>query len=247
MQPPVKKSRTWVWLLGIAGLGLLLCGGGGALFIGLAIYNAPPATENDDPIGTKSPTRSPGSLPTPGPLTTGKVEKIDLSPWADRTEYGTTTYSAGELVMNSARARFYYVLCAADTYKSELATVRLSVRNVQDASTSLGYGLVFHSNPQPLQQGYAFLIDTKKKKYRVVRHEPGKEIDVVVWASSDAINEGTETNVLEVRHKDDMNELYINGEKVTSIRNTFGYQGGVVGLYTADAIKIGFKDFEIEK
>ncbi len=245
MQPPATKSKTWLWLLGIVGLGVLLCGGGGALFIGLAIYNTPPDPNDPDPPinGSKTPVKS----PTPGPLSTGNVERIDLSPWADKTEYGTTAYSAGELVMSSARARYYYVLCAADTFKSEAATVRLSVRNIQDASTSLGYGLVFHSNPQPLQQGYAFLIDTKKRKYRVVRHEPGKELDVVVWTSSNAIKEGSETNVLEVRHKNDVNELYINGEMVTSIRNTFGYNGGVVGLYAADAIKIGFKNFEIER
>lgn len=246
MQPAPAKSKTWLWLLGIAGLGLLLCGGGGALFIGLAIYNAPDPDKPDPPInGKKTPTKSPVKSPTPGPLSTGKVEKIDLSTWAGKTEYGATAYSAGELVMNSARARYYYVLCASDNFKSEAATVRLTVRNIQDASTTLGYGLVFHSNPQPLQQGYAFLIDTKKKKYRVVRHEPGKELDVVAWASSNAIKDGSETNILEVRHKDDVNELYINGEMVTSIKNTFGYQGGVVGLYAADAIKVGFKDFEI--
>lgn len=246
MQPAAQKSKTWLWLLGIAGLGVLLCGGGGALFIGLAIYNADPDPDPDPdpPInGRKTPVKS----PTPGPLSTGNVEKIDLSSWVHKTTYGTTTYSAGELVMSSARARYYFVLCAADTSKSESATVRLSVRNIQDASTTLGYGLVFHSNPQPLQQGYAFLIDTKKRKYRVVRHEPQKEIDVVVWTSSNAIKEGSESNILEVRHKDDVNELYINGEMVTSIRNTFGYKGGVVGLYAADALKIGFKNFEIEK
>jgi hypothetical protein len=249
MQPPIRKSKTWVWLLGIVGLGLLLCGGGGALFAGLFIYYAPTDPEESDPpiIGGKSPTKSPPKSPTPGPLTTGTVEKIDLSPFSAKNEFGEATFASDELVMNSARSRYYYVVCALETYKSESATVRLTVRNIQDASTSLGYGLVFHSKPTPLQQGYAFLIDTRKRKYRVVRHEPGKEIDVVAWASSSAINEGSETNVLEVRHKNDFNELYINGELVTSIRNTFGYKDGVVGLYAADAIKIGFKNFEIER
>jgi hypothetical protein len=249
MQPPVKKSKTWVWLLGIVGLGLLLCGGGGALLFGLAIYNAPNDPNNPDPPvnGSKTPSRTPVKSPTPGTFPAGDVEKIDLAPFAAKNEFGAATFAGGELTMNSARARYYYVVCAADSYKSESATTRVTVRNTQDASTSLGYGVVFHSNPTPLQQGYAFLIDTKKKKYRVVRHEPGKEIDVVAWTSSDAINEGSENNILEVRHKDDMNELYINGQMVTSIRNTFGYQGGVVGLYAADGIKIGFKNFEIER
>lgn len=243
MQPPVKKSKTWLWLLGIVGLGLLLCGGGGALFVGLALYNVPPEPNYPDPPVNGQ--KTPGKSPTPGPLSTGDVEKIDLSSWVSKTDFGTTTFSGDEFQMSSARKNYYYVLCAPEENKSESATIRVAVRNIQDASTSLGYGLVFHSKPIPLQQGYAFLLDTKKKKYRVVRHEPGKELDVVAWSNSEAIKEGAETNVLEVRHKDDMNDLYINGVKVTSIRNTFGYQGGVVGLYAADAIKIGFKNFEI--
>lgn len=249
MQQPPKKSKTWLWLLGIIGLGVLLCGGGGILFAGLYIYGTPDDPNNPTPpvVAEKTPTKSPPKSPTPGGVTTGKVEKVDLSSWGVKNEFGAAIFEADELVMNSARARYYYVVCALETYKSESATVRLAVRNIQDASTSLGYGLVFHSKPEPLQQGYAFLIDTKKKKYRVVRHEPGKETDVVGWASSNAIKEGSETNMLEVRHKNDTNELYINGEMVTSIRNTFGYKGGVVGLYASDAIKIGFKNFEIER
>jgi len=34
---------------------------------------------------------------------------------------------------------------------------------------------------------------------------------------------------------------------VTSIKNVYGYSGGVVGLYSGDAAKIGFKDLEIRK
>src|SRR5262245_35771259 len=37
---PKKSSKTWLWVLGILGLVLLLCGGGFAGLIGIAIYNA---------------------------------------------------------------------------------------------------------------------------------------------------------------------------------------------------------------
>jgi hypothetical protein len=247
MQPQAKKSRTWLWLLGIAALGLLLCGGGAALFIGLAVYNAP--EDGNNVLNTPTPrggTPGPGSSPSPlGP--NADVRRVDLSSWVNTSQFGTTSFSGGEFVMSSKQKDYYYVLCATDEFKSENATVRVNLRNIGDASTSLGYGLVFHSNPTPLQQGYAFLIDTKKGKYKLVRHEPGKEVTVVPWTNSSAIKPGTETNQLEVRHKNDMNELFINGKTVTSVKNTFGYQGGVVGLYTGDGIKIGFKDLEIAK
>ena len=149
--------------------------------------------------------------------------------------------------MSAAREKYYYAMCAADTDKTENATVRVSVRNIKRGNTTLGYGLIFHSNPTPLQQGYALLLDSTKKRYRVVRHEPRKELVVVDWTNSDAINTGSEINKLEVKHKDDMNEIFINDKKVTTVRNTYGFKGGVAGLYAADGIKIGFSDLEIEK
>jgi hypothetical protein len=161
--------------------------------------------------------------------------------------FGTTVLTGDELTMGSKQKGYYYVLVAPDDYKTEDADTRVTLKNIDNASGSMGYGLIFHSNPQPLEQDYAFLIDTKKKKYRVVHHEPQKELSVVPWTSSPAIKEGTEENTLEVRDKDDKIELYINGTMVTSIRNVYGYSGGVVGLYSGDGVKITFKDLEIRR
>ena len=152
-----------------------------------------------------------------------------------------------ELVMGSIQKRYYYVLVAPDKFKTEAADTSVTVRNINNASSSLGYGLIFHSNPTPLQQDYAFLIDTKRKKYQVVHHEPQKETSVVGWTTSSAIKLGSEENVLEVRDLDDKIELYINGTMVTSIKNVYGYSGGVAGLYSGDGVKIGFKNLEIRK
>ena len=149
--------------------------------------------------------------------------------------------------MGSKQKGYYYVLAAPDDYKTEDANTSVTVRNIDDASSSLGYGLIFHSNPTPLQQDYAFLIDTKRKKYHVVHHEPQKESSVVSWTSSDAIKGGTAENVLEVRDLTDKIELYINGTMVTSIKNIYGYAGGVPGLYSGDGVKIAFKNLEIRK
>jgi hypothetical protein len=98
-----------------------------------------------------------------------------------------------------------------------------------------------------LQKDYAFLIDTKLKRYRVVRHEPSKEVAMVPWTKSNIIKEGSEENVLEARDKGDTIELYINDQLVTSIKDLYGHPNGVPGLYAGDAAKIGFKKLEIRK
>jgi len=176
------------------------------------------------------------------------MESVDLEPWVKEfSAYGNTEFTNGEFIMSSKKKGFYYVLVAPEEYKTEKADTRVTLRNVDNAAGSLGYGLIFHSNPTPLQQGYAFLIDTKKKKYRVVHHEPQSEKSVVSWTSSPAIKEGAEENVLEARDLDDKIELYINGTMVTSIKNVYGYSGGVPGLYAGDGVKVAFKNLEIRK
>lgn len=248
MQPAPKKSRTWLWLLGIFGIGVVLCGGGGILLVGLAYIAEPtdgPGGEDPVAVNGKKPDASP--TPSPGVFDKTSAKKLDLQKWVAQSEHGSTTFSAGELVMSSARQAYYYAMCAAEEDKTEDSTVRVTIRNLNSGNTNLGYGLIFHSKVQPLQQGYAFLIDTTKKRYRVVRHEPKKETAVVNWTRSDAINGGSDVNKIEVRHKNDINELYINDKMVTSVRNIYGFKGGVAGLYTGDGIKIGFRDLEIAK
>jgi len=149
--------------------------------------------------------------------------------------------------MGSKQKGFYYVLVAPAEYSTDSATTRVSARNIADAATSMGFGLIFHSDPTPLTKDYAFLIDSKKKRYRIVRHEPEKETPVVAWTNSAAIKDGMAENVLEIRDKSGTVELYINGQMVTSIKNTFGYKGGVAGLYSGDGIKAAFKKLEISK
>ena len=139
------------------------------------------------------------------------------------------------------------MLVARDTYAYDEADVSITVRNIDDAASDMGYGLIFHSNPTPLTQDYAFLIDTKKKRYRVVRHEPQKETSVVPWKNSSEIKGGSEANILEARDDDDNIDLYINGEKVTTIKNTHGYSNGVPGVYSGNAVRAAFSKLEVRK
>jgi hypothetical protein len=239
---PRKSSKTWLWVVGVLGIGLLLCGGGVVGFIILAAIGSQEGNSN-------SVLANSNTAANPGPNTDPRkdVSRIDLSEWVrPNSPFGTTEFTKGEFLMASRQKRFYYVLVAPEDHKTEAARTSVTLRNVDNANSAFGYGLIFLSNPKPLTQGYAFLIDSKKRKYRVVRHEPEKELVVVNWTNS-AIKPGTQENLLEADHQNDLIELYINGEMVTSIRNVYGYQGGVAGLYAGDAAKIAFKNLEIRR
>lgn len=243
---PKKSSKTWLWVLGILGILVLFCGGGG---VALLVYVASLDTVNVAPGTTPTPTPTPARpSPSQPPFERTDVKVVKLSDWVRKdSEFGNTEFKDGEFFMGSKQKGYYYVVAAPADFKTEGASTTVVVRNVDDANSSLGYGIVFHSDPRPLEKGYAFIIDSKRKKYRVARHSPGKETDVVSWTSSDAIKGGSEENTLEVRDTPARVELYINGEMVTSIKNTHGFKGGVVGLYSGDAVNIGFKKLEIAK
>ena len=259
MQPQKKASKAWVWVLLILGGLVLLCGGG---FVGFLAYVGSQADKASNSANSSS-TTSKGTNSTTTNTNKGTanttattapasdrddLETVDVSKWVKEfSVYGTTEFTGGELIMGAKQKGYYYVLAAPSEYTTDDADTRVTLRNIDDAASSLGYGLVFHSNPTPLQQGYAFLINTKTKKFRVVHHTPQNEKSDVSWTASPAIKPGKEENTLEVRDLSDKIELYINGTMVKSITNTYGYAGGVPGLYSGDGVKIAFKNLEIRK
>ena len=242
MQPPAKKSRTWLWVTGVIGLFVLFCGGG---IVGLFVLAAIGSESNSTAVANTTANLATNS--SDDERTT--VEKVDLKGWVrpDQTDV-VTTYDGRDFIMATRKKGFYYVLVGKDPkYSTESARASVTVRNVDNMNSKLGYGLVFLSDPRPLQQDYAFLIDSKRKQYRVVRHEPGKELVVVNWTNAPAIRAGRLPNELAVDHKGDLLDLYINGTMVTQIRNVHGYQGGTAGLYSGDAAKIAFRDLEVRR
>jgi hypothetical protein len=245
---PKKSSKAWLWVVGILGLIVVLCGGGFGILalIGMSIdtstanSSAKPSPSNSRQIATTS--------PSPGNDDKATVESVDLSQWVKEfSVYGTTEFTNGEFMMASKQKGFYYVLVAPDEYSTSGSNTRVTLRNVENAASTLGYGLIFHSNPTPLTQDYAFLIDTVKKRYRVVRHQPQKETAMVSWTNTPIIKEGSQENTLEAKDKGESTDLYINGQMVTSVKNNNGYKNGVPGLYSGDAVKIAFKNLEIRK
>lgn len=270
MQPPKKSSKTWLWVVGILGVLVLFCGGG---FIGFVFWAASQSEKNADLHVSIKPSPSPGptgkklaNSTTPGNSSNTAVStserknlsSIDLQRFTNQfSAFGTTEMEGDDFIMGALTKGFYFVIipktddgddAPLDEYQTEDADTRVTVRNFKDENTRLGYGLVFHSDPrQPLQQDYAFLIDAKRKRYRVVHHKPQTEDPVKNWTASTAINGGTEENTLEVRDQPDKIDLYINGTLVTSIQNVYGYSGGVVGLYSGDGVKVAFKNLEIRR
>jgi len=248
---PRKSSKTWIWVVLILGGLAVVCGGG---LVGLILYGASQADKETNKVTNIKPSPAPNSntgnsksSSTPS-TARDSVTKIDLQKWVQTDQsYGVTEFSGGELVMSSRKSGYYYVLAGTKDQVSVGADVKVTVRNIDNDDTKLGYGLVFHSNPKPLQKGYAFLIRSNDQKYRIVRHSPEKEDEVLGWTNSDAIKTGSDPNTIEVRDLSDKIEFYINDKLVNSIRNTYGYPNGVLGLYAGDGIKVGFSNLEIHK
>lgn len=255
MQPKKRSSKAWIWVLGIFGLMVLICGGG---FAGLFFYLASIANTNSRVVanGSKGTTNSSNRANTfsnrnvsPSPQDpAGSVQEVDLSKQVrEFSVYGTTEYKDGELLMAARQKGYYYVLVSPDDYKTDGARTRVTVRNADLADSDLGYGLIFHSDTTPLESDYALLIDSKRRRFRVVRHEPGDEVTIKPWTGSKLINEGAAENTLEARDKGETIGLYINGQLATTFSNTHGPTGGVPGLYSGDGATIGFKKLEIIK
>jgi hypothetical protein len=171
------------------------------------------------------------------------VQEIDLSLWVqDNSKWGNTAFRKGEFYMRAKQDdRYFYVLVAPDDYSTARSNTRVTLRNPKGLRTKLGYGLIFHSNPEPLKQDYVFVIDTVTGRYRVVRHRAGKELKVVRWTRSPFIRRGRLRNDLEIRDRGDTVDLYINRRFVRTLRPRFAFPDGQPGLYT-DATPIAFKN-----
>lgn len=255
--PPTrsKGSRTWLGVLLIIGAVMLICGGGGIGFlayIGSQIDNDNTTTnsnlrQNRNTNWSNSQSANTSTV-DPSDPTRNKLQTFDLSRWVQTGSVaGNTEFTDGIFQMSSKQKDYFYALNAKESDTTVGANTSVIVKNLTNGETNLGYGLVFHSNPKPLQQGYAFVIDAKKKRYRIVRHTPGNEFPVINWTRSDAVKDGVQENKLEVRDQGESIDLYINGVKVNTIQNQYGYSKGVVGLYAGDALPIGFKDLQIRR
>ncbi len=246
-----KGSRTWLWVAGILGAVVLLCGGGlgGLLLLGSMAdddtkWNSNFATNYD----SKNSTPSNSSSNSSSTKSDGEITKIDLSAWVrDSSQYGKTEFRDNEFFMHAIKNNFYYVLVAPAVNKSYNSTTKVSLRDAESGNNSLGYGLIINSNPIPLIKDYAFLINTKTLKYRIVSHTPGNEKAIVNWKSSTAIKSGSQENVLEVQDSGGQFKFFINGELVETLSSRDSYTDGVPGIYVGGTSPVAFSNLEIRK
>jgi predicted nucleic acid-binding Zn-ribbon protein len=248
-QTPAKpKSRAWIWILGIFGA---LAVFGGIVMIALiafvsSISNENIAKQNSNKI------KEIANLTKDNKVSDGRKDVLidDLSKWtfSDST-IGKSVYEANALDMSSIDNRHYFMLSTPNTKsRTENATVKVSVRNSQNQSSEIGYGLLIHCDElKPGKKDYAFLIDSKNGRYRILRHKDTNETEIVRWTKSSAVIVGSEINDLEVSDSNGSMSFKINGQLVKTIKESDGNNNGIVGLYTGTGFAISFSNLEISK
>ena len=243
---PKAKSKGWLWALLALGGVALLCGGGFVGLLAFAGFSEDSKSSNISYDNSRN-NKTPVSNDTTNPDSESDKTIVDLSKWNVRdNEFGDAEFKNGEYVMSSKKPGSYYVL-VNKFYETQDAATKITVRNVDEKETRLGFGVVFNSDEKPLQRGYAFLIDSENQRYRIVNHTPNDENTVVRWTKSSVIKRGSQKNVLEVRDNDGKTSFYINGQFMTSEKDAGSSEGGVPGMYVGDAAKIAFSDFSVTK
>ena len=241
---PAGSSKTWLWVVGILGVLVLLCGGGG--LIGLLVYN-----ETDGTI-----TNTGNNYPTPkvSPTVASNVTKYDMTLWkTDVGDFATTTYSNNKFTVEVTKPNYYYVIITQPNattdaeHETQNATTKITVYNRLSKAVKYGFGLVVHSDTTPLTQGYAFVIDSENKKYRIIQHTAKNEKVLTAWTTSSAIKSGTEGNVLEVRDNGSLMNFFINGTFIKAVDDVANNTDGIAGIYSSENIPIDFSDLQIEK
>jgi hypothetical protein len=241
-QTPRPKSRTWIWVLGIFGGLILLCGGGFAALLFVVPDETPRAFNSNSKSNSGSSNNNTQK--------SGNTLKDDLSTWKPKVDiYGDTEYTNSELVMSAKQSGFYYVLVTPKKdFRTDNATTRVKARNTTGEATTYGFGLLIHSDSTtPLTKDYSFLINSESRKYRIARHTDKDEKTVVEWTYSAAIKSGTEENVLEVQDEGGKMSFYVNGDFLTTYVDNYGYKSGVAGLYVSDAVPVAFSGLEVRK
>jgi hypothetical protein len=267
--PPRKKSKAWLWILGILGvvgvLGFVGLFGLLALIGSLADnnnnnnnrinYNSNINSNRSSNSNVNSNANRPvnsnsGLNPNSNSSTTLGRLKYSTMDWGKLdSAFGHGEYIAGEYHVNCKKADSYYVIIVGTTVKDEYVTknaiTKITARSISGASPYLGYGLLIHSDTVALKSDYAFVIRTDNDPaYRIAKHDNRTETDIVKWTSAPQIRTGTQPNELEVRSNGKTLEFYINGQYATSIADNITNLG-IVGLYTSGTPVVAFSDLKI--
>jgi hypothetical protein len=258
---PRKSNAVW-WVLG--GLGVVVVLGIGIVIVILAVASISSQSNRNRVITVNSNNRNSNRIAntnnsnslrtntnTTVPLPASFSDDFSSPKWSTgNSQFGDLWYVNDEYHMRSKDQTYTLMYGPSNDYNTENATVKVTVRNVDGVSPTSGYGLVVHGERSKEDQleDYGFLIYSgAKPQYKVVMHKGGTETELVSWAPSSTIRQGTSTNQLEVRITGPMLSFYINGQFVKSITDTANFKRGRAGLYTSDAHEVAFDDLEIKR
>jgi hypothetical protein len=105
---------------------------------------------------------------------------------------------------------------------------------------SMGYGLVFRLSDA---KNFYFLWLTGEGNYTVGKVVNDQAVPVKGWTSSEAINKQGE-NRLKVEFCGSLMNIFINGEKVTVLKDDTFTQGGY-GFYTHKGVNVGYDNVKV--
>lgn len=245
---PRRKSRAWLWIIGILGVFIVLIG---IVFVAIALIVA--TIPNTEISKNKNASNQNSSIfPEKKDVKTSSndVLKDDLSKWTySDAAVGKSVFNDNSLEMSAIDNRHYFMLTTPDSkFRTENATTRVTITNSSNQSTELGYGILIHCDENsPGKKDYAFLIDSKSGRFRISKHKETVEVVIINWSKTSAINLGDESNEIEVKDGDGNLSFYINGQIVKSIKHSDGNDNGIVGLYTGSGFPVSFSNLEIRK
>jgi cytoskeletal protein RodZ len=265
-----KKSNPLPWILGIVGV-LLVIGIGAIVLLSMAggsnsnnsnsnnnnraannSNNSNNTNRNANNSNNSNANNSNNSNSNTS-STSSVTDDFSSEKWGTGPRAFGSFYADGEYHMHHTVADQYVVIYSPDedAYKTEDATVKVTVRSVDSNVPTVGYGLVVHGELVAGKlKGYAFLIKNgPDPKYAVMMLESGVQTTLVKPSSSSAIRTGTNPNQLEVRMKGTQLSFYINGQYATSVTDTAGLadSDGRVGFYTSTGGEIAFDDLSVQK
>ncbi|HEX7998656.1 MAG TPA: hypothetical protein VF528_09720 [Pyrinomonadaceae bacterium] len=262
-----KKSNPLPWILGIVGV-LLVLGIGAIVMLSIAggsnsnnsnannnnraannSNNTNRNANNTNNSNANNSNNSNYNSSTKGALT----DDFSTQKWGTGARAFGSFYADGEYHMHHTVADQYVVIYSPDeeSYRTEDATVKVTVRSVDNNIPTVGYGIVVHGElVDGKLQGYAFLIKNgPDPKYGVMLLENGEQKTLIKPATSSAIRTGTNPNQLEVRISGSQLSFYINGQYATSITDTadLADTDGRVGFYTSTGGEVAFDDLSVQK
>ncbi|HEY8227249.1 MAG TPA: hypothetical protein VIG25_18390 [Pyrinomonadaceae bacterium] len=256
-----KSSNALWWVLGALAIVAVL--GIGFVIVLIALANMGGNTNNGNAnvrvantnantnANANTNVNSSGRNANTSALPESVLDDFSEAKWASGSfQFGDVWYANDEYHMRSKERTFIVMYAPSDTYGTKDATVKVTARSVDGAVPSNGFGLMVHCAQSKTKQleDYALLIYPQPEpEFEVVMHKDGNQSTLVNRTKSSAIRSGSTPNQLEVRIKGNDLEFYVNGQYLTSIKDSQNYKGGRAGLYTSDAVEVAFDDLEIHR